>query len=289
MLNDLKIQYKQGGVVTKIIFWNVFLFAFPLVVKGILALFSVSFEYLNWVSLSSNPSELLYKPWSIITYAFFHFDFLHLLFNMFFLHFVGQLFQTYFTQKQFLGVYFMGLLFSGGLYMVSYLIFPALLSQVVSMVGASGAIAAVMFAVAAYAPYMPVRLLLLGTVKLWHIAVTFLVLDIIQLPYQNTGGHLAHLGGALFGYLYIVQLKKGHDWSKGFTTMIDGFENIVTPKKTKPFVKIHRNIQTKPIVNKTHKTKAQQQIDDILDKISKSGYDSLSKDEKDFLFKVGKE
>lgn len=283
MLNEIKAQYQQGDVTAKIIYWNVFLFVLPLLIEGILALFQIQFMYIHWFSLSSNPLILLEKPWTLITYAFFHFDFFHLLFNMIALHFIGSLFHTYFTQKQFIGVYFLGLIFSGILYMVSYLIFPALLQSVVPMVGASGAIMAVLFATASYAPYMQIRLLLIGHVKLWQIALVFIILDIVQLPYQNTGGHLAHLGGALFGYLYIAQLKRGIDLSTYTISFWEKCIKLFQSKKSKPFVHIHKN--QNPIKKATEKTKSQQQTDDILDKISKSGYDSLSKDEKDFLFR----
>lgn len=290
MFEELKAQYKYGGVVTQIIYWNVLLFVVPMVILGVLSLFELNFRFIDWFSLSSDPAQLLQKPWSIFTHAFLHSGFLHLLFNMVFLYYFGILFQTFFNQKQFVTAYIYGLLFSGLMYLVSYMIFPALLSQVVPMVGASGAIMAILFTTAVYSPQMQVRLPLIGTVRLWQIALAFVVIDLIQLPYQNTGGHLAHLGGALFGYLYASQLKKGNDWSIGFYKMIDGIANLFKPKKKTPFVKVHKNdtktYQTTP--RSAPKSKNQKQIDEILDKISKSGYDSLTKEEKDCLFRAGK-
>lgn len=287
ILNELKQQYQLGGAVTQIIFWNVILFAIPLVVQSILMMFGIHWEYAQWISLSSNPTELLYKPWSIFTYAFFHFDFLHLIFNMITLHFIGVIFQVFFTQKQFVGLYFWSILFSGLIYILSFFVFPILESRVVPLIGASGAIMAIIFASASYSPHTPVRLLLIGNVRLWHIAMVFFILDMIQLPYQNTGGHLAHLGGALFGYLYIVLLKSGTDLSKFWSGIYLDWNKTFSSPKNKNF-KVHRN--NSPNYNKPTfiKDKTQQQIDEILDKISKSGYDSLSKEEKDFLFKAGK-
>ena len=121
MFEDLKSQYKYGGVVTQLIYWNVLLFLLPLVLRGVLALFQIDLIFIDWFSISSNPLVLLSKPWSIITYGFFHFGFIHLLFNMITLYYVGVLFQTFFTQKQLVGVYFLGMIFSGLIYILSYL------------------------------------------------------------------------------------------------------------------------------------------------------------------------
>lgn len=293
MFEELKSQYKYGGVVTQIIYWNVMLFLLPLVIQGVLGLFEMEFIFIDWFSLSSNPVHLLEKPWSLLSYGFFHGGFIHLIFNMISLYYLGILFQTFFNQKQFFAVYMLGVVFSGLMYLVSYMVFPALLSQVVPMVGASGAIMAILWATAGYAPQMQIRLPLIGGVRLWQIAMVFVVLDLIQLPYQNTGGHIAHLGGAFFGYMFSFQLKKGNDWSVPFNSYIGRIQSLVKPKKKSPFVKVHRNDTTSYSTNAKRdpsvgKSKNQQQIDDILDKISKSGYDSLSKEEKDFLFRAGK-
>lgn len=286
-LDEIKQQYRLGGVTEKLIYWNVTLFAIPWILTGILSLFGIQLGFMNYVSLSSNPTDLLWKPWSIFTYAFFHADIFHILFNLIILNFVGRLFLTFFTQKQLLSLYFMGLIFAGLIYILSYLFFPALANQVVTLIGASGAIMAVLFGVATYAPQMQVRLLLIGNIRLWHIAVFYVVVDLISLSFSNVGGHIAHLGGALFGYLYASQLQKGNDLTKGFSSFMDWVVNLFQQNHKTPFKKVHKNTsytQQKPAV----KDKSQQQIDEILDKISQSGYDSLTKEEKEFLFKAGK-
>lgn len=286
-LDEIKQQYHLGGVTEKLIYWNVALFAIPWVLTGVLSLFNINIGFISYVSLSSNPADLLWKPWSIFTYAFFHADIFHILFNLIILNFVGRLFLTFFTQKQLLSLYFMGLIFAGFIYILSYLIFPALANQVVTLIGASGAIMAVLFGVATYAPQMQIRLLLIGNIRLWHIAVFYLVIDLISLSFSNVGGHIAHLGGAFFGYLYVNQLRRGIDITKSFTTFMDTFVNLFKKKSSTPFKKVHKSgTYTKP--KPVTKDKSQQQIDDILDKISKSGYDSLTKEEKEFLFKAGK-
>lgn len=287
LLKDFKQQYILGGVTEKLIYWNVILFAVPWILKGVLALFGINFGFVEYISLSSNPADLLWKPWTIISYAFFHADFFHILFNLIILNFVSRLFMTYFTQKQLLSLYLLGAIFAGFIYIGSYLIFPALIRQEAILIGASGAVMAVLFAVAAFNPYMEIRLLLIGRVKIWHIAMVYLVIDLISLSSANVGGHIAHLGGALFGYLFSSQIKNGTDITKTFSTFMDYVVNFFSGSKKTTFKKVHKNT-TYTTPKQSPKDKSQQQIDAILDKISKSGYDSLTKEEKEFLFKAGK-
>lgn len=285
ILNDLKSQYKTGGMLQKLIFWNIGLFVVFSLLDVVLKLAKVPFNYFDFVALSSNASVFLWKPWTLITFNFFHAGIFHLIFNMLVLHFSGRLFNTYFTDKQMFGVYLLGGIFSGLIFILSYLF----LGNVSLLVGASGAIMAILIATTAYAPYMLLRIPLLGVVKLWHVAFVILAIDLIQLPMNNTGGHIAHLGGALFGYLYIQLLKSGTDITAPLSAFFDKIVNIFKPKAKTPFKKVHRNPVKKDVTSpKQNKDFTQKQIDEILDKISVSGYDSLTKQEKEFLFKVGK-
>jgi len=299
IIDDLKMEYRTGGITQRLIFWNVGLFLTPMIIFSLLTMFNVevpflrwdSYKTLDWLSLSSDPAHLLWKPWSLITYAFLHGGFLHLLFNMMVLYFSGRLFLTFFTQKQLFGLYILSAIFAGLIFILTYNTLPMLENGGLSkMVGASAAIMAILIATAVYAPYMEVRLLLIGTVKLWHIALVLVALDLIQASVENTGGHISHLGGAFFGYFYIALLKNGTDLSKGISAIVDFFTNLFKPRKAAPFKKVHRNPTPapRPRPDKNNKDITQKQIDEILDKISKSGYDSLTKEEKDFLFKVGK-
>ena len=283
ILDDIKLQYKTGGMVQKLIFWNIGFFLFSLV---FFYSFSVGkFQIPTWIALSSDLGTFIRKPWTLITFNFFHAGFLHLFFNLMVLHFSGRLFSTYFTDKQMLGVYVLGGIFSGITFVLSYIF----IGKAGLLVGASGAIMAILIATATYSPFMLLRIPLIGIVKLWHVAFVILLVDLIQMPLDNTGGHLAHLGGALFGFIYIKLLQSGTDITKPFSALLDAFANLFKPKKKTPFKKVHRNT-TKNGVNsfKENKDMTQKQIDDILDKISKSGYDSLTKEEKEFLFKAGK-
>ena len=197
ILDDLKLQYKTGGMVQKLIFWNIGFFLFSLV---FFYSFSVGkFQIPTWIALSSDLGTFIRTPWTLITFNFFHAGFLHLIFNLMVLHFSGRLFSTYFTDKQLLGVYVLGGIFSGVTFVLSYIF----IGKAGLLVGASGAIMAILIATATYAPFMLLRIPLIGIVKLWHVAFVILLVDLIQMPLDNTGGHLAHLGGALFGFIYI--------------------------------------------------------------------------------------
>ncbi|WP_185965547.1 rhomboid family intramembrane serine protease [Flavobacterium zepuense] len=297
IINELKMQYRIGGVVQRLIFWNVGLFAIPMILFSILKLSGVDITAFDWTDaypgdwfcLSSNPADLLWKPWSLIGYSFLHVGFFHLLFNMLMLYFAGGLFQTFFTQKQLFGLYILSAIFAGLIFIAGYNFIPTLTGVWAGMVGASASVMAILVATAVYSPHYPVRLMLIGTVKMWHIAIVFVVLDLINASVENTGGHIAHLAGALFGFAYIKLLQNGTDLSKVVTVVVDFFASIVTPRKQAPFKKVHRNpLPTQRSTAAKPKDITQKQIDDILDKISKSGYDSLTKEEKDFLFKVGK-
>lgn len=290
----------MGGITQRLIFWNVGLFAIPLIVFSILRLSGVdvsAFDWRgdalgryagDWFSLSSNPADLLWKPWSIIGYAFLHSDFFHLFFNMIMLYFSGRLFLSFFTQKQLLGVYILASVAAGVVYILGYAFLPMLAGRATFMVGASAAIMAILIATAVYAPYYNVRLMLIGNVKLWHIAIVFIVLDLINVSVENSGGHLAHLAGAAFGFVYIKILQSGTDVSKAVSVPIDYFSNLFRPRREKPFTKVYRN--NAPSAPKAAgmrpKSVTQRQIDDILDKIGRSGYESLTKEEKEFLLKV---
>ena len=288
IIDDLKLQYKLGGFEQKLIYWNCGVF-----LLSILFFYQFrigQFDYPNWIALSSNSADLLFKPWTLLTYSFFHAGFFHLLFNMIVLNFAGRIFLTFFTQKQLLGLYLLSGIFAGLAFAFIYKILSVGSNS--AIVGASGAIMSVLVATATYAPFMNLRLLLIGNVKLWQFTFVILLLDLIQIFTENTGGHIAHLSGAFFGFLFIKLLQNGTDLSKMVSYVFDGIANIFRPKKATTFKKIHRNYNTKPTekVSKiVTKDKTQQQIDEILDKISKSGYDSLTKDEKEFLFKAGKQ
>ncbi|TDS58835.1 rhomboid family protein [Myroides indicus] len=277
-IQDLKQQYKYGGIVQKLIFWSVGISVFLFILKGVFSTFySMIIPY---IGLSGNWFSALIKPWTILTYAVAHAGVWHLIFNMLILYFIGNLFLTFFNQKQFLTAYILGAVGGGVFYILASLFW-----QMGILVGASAAIMSPLIGLAFYAPHMEVRLALIGRVKMWHIAIFIVILDIFQLSSSNFGGHLAHLGGALSGVLYIRLLTKGTDLSCVFDKLVNLFKHRQGAKFKKVYVNKKADSQTKVTEDKNK----QQKIDRILDKISKSGYESLTKEEKDFLFRTGKD
>lgn len=287
-VQDLKTYYRSGESSQKIIFWNIGISIVFFLLQGFFREGSVFL--LNWFSLSSTGYESLYKPWTYVTYSFLHGDIIHLLSNLIMLHFSGRLFYTYFKNNQFLTVYYGGIVFAGLIYVFA--------SKVIGMenylVGASAGVIAVLFAVVTYNPFYEIRLLLIGSVKLWMIGLFFILFFLIQIPTSNLGGHIAHFGGLFFGFIYTKFLIKGIDFasipSKIFS-IFSSKEKRNKKIKNTPFIKVYQNklSEDKLIQSQTIKSDKQQRIDDILDKISVTGYDSLTADEKDFLFKAGKD
>jgi membrane associated rhomboid family serine protease len=285
IIDDLKMQYKFGGMAQRLVYWNIACFIVSLVFFYQFK-FGV-FDFPNWIALSSEPLVFITKPWTLLTYSFFHDGFVHIFFNMLVLNFSSSLFLTFFNQKQLLGLYVLSAIFAGIAFVLGYY----LLNLSASIVGASGAIMAILVAATTYSPLMNVRLLLIGNVKLWHITLVILVIDLMQIRLDNSGGHIAHLAGAFFGFIFIKLLESGTDLSKIVSTIIDFFVNLFSKSPSTPFKKVHKNYKkpiVKPVSKIVTKDKTQQQIDEILDKISRSGYDCLTKEEKEFLFKAGK-
>ena len=238
---------------------------------------SNQYQYPNWLALSSNYKDVLWFPWTVFTYGFFHSEPIHLLFNLIFLYYISTLFYTFFNTKQFLIVYFLGSFFAG----LIFIAFGYFFNYSHLIVGASASIMAIFIAVATFAPSYSIRLPLLGYFKIWHLAFFYIFLDVVQLLSENTGGHIAHLSGAAVGFAFSFLIKKGFDFSEIFT---------IKKKKNNTFKKIYKN---KPI-KKYQSARVsdvnfkQRQIDEILEKISKSGYESLTKEEKEFLFAANK-
>ncbi|WP_035667797.1 rhomboid family intramembrane serine protease [Flavobacterium sp. 83] len=285
IIDDLKLQYKMGGIAIRLIFWNVLCFLVSLL---FFYNFKVgAFDFPSWIALSSEPSSFIVKPWTFLTYAFLHDGFMHLFFNMMVLNFSSTLFLTFFTPKQYFGLYILSAIFAGIAFVTGYYF----LNLSSAIVGASAAIMAILVATTTYHPLMNVRLLLIGNVKLWHITFVIIVIDLMQFRLENTGGHISHLSGAFFGFIFIKLLQNGVDLSKIVSRFLGFFSNLFSKSSSTPFKAVHKNYN-KPAEKSTSriitKDKAQQQIDEILDKISQSGYDSLTKEEKEFLFKAGK-
>lgn len=283
LTQDLKYKLSRLNVLEKIIAINVVVF-----ITG------QAFRFI-WLELPSDFSDAILKPWTIFTYAFLHYNFFHILFNMLWLYVIGRMFLNLFSPKMALNIYFLGAIFGGLLFVFCYSVFPEVFGNSY-LVGASAAVRALLIFLCAYMPNHELRFFTFN-LKLWYVGVAIVILDFIgvfaginNLETGNAGGNLAHLGGALLGYFYAKQLLKGQDVGKGFEGFIDYIANLFKPSKKSPLKTVHKNKSkvggyTKADFNAFNK---QKKIDVILDKISKSGYDSLTAEEKEFLFRVGK-
>jgi len=285
--NDLLQKYKTLNVAEKLIAINLVVF----ILFGLTTfLFKTSFLF-DWFVLSKDTETVLTKPWSIFTYSFLHKGLLHFLMNMVMLYYVSKLFFVSFNTKLFLNTYLLGAIFGGILFLLSYNLFPVFNNQVGYLVGASASVMSVLIFICSSLPQMEVSVFSFK-IKLWQLGAFFVVLDLAQIPIGNSGGHIAHLGGALFGYIYATQLKKGNDIGKGFEKLIDTIASWFSFKKKSKLKTVHKTKAERRSADKTvHQKKRvkQEQVDAILDKISKSGYESLTKEEKAFLFQAGKE
>lgn len=293
IIDDLKHQYKTGTTLVKFIFINVAVFVLVHIIGLIIYFFTGvpgSELVAYWLSLPADLEQLLYRPWTIITYMFLHTGFIHLAFNMLIMYFGGQIFLQFLDSKKLLGTYLLGGIAGGILYILSFNLFPVFTPIVKGALalGASASVMAVLIAIAAYVPNFSVRLVLIGEVKLKYIALFYIVMDIISIPNGNAGGHLAHLGGAFFGFYFAYQLRKGKDITVGINRLLNYLSALFSGKQ-KMKVVYKKPGKTKSDMEYNAQKKAnQEKIDEILDKISKSGYDSLSKDEKAILFDAGR-
>ena len=298
--NRIRSKIQMATVSEKLIAINVAVFILIFIFKTLAFLFSFNSDFLmEWLVFPKELGEFIFKPWSIITYAFLHSGIWHLLSNMLILYFSGVYFLNYFSPKKLLNFYFLGAIFGALVYMASYNLFPAFQGTGRSyLLGASAAVMSILVGIATHIPHMRVRLILLGSIKLWWIAAFLVVVDIIQIPISNPGGHLAHLGGAGFGYLYAKQLGRGNNIASGFERFLDWFGSLFSsspkPQRKSNLKTVHKRKSSPGTpsgfsMRDRNKKEQQEKIDAILDKISKSGYDSLTKQEKDYLFNAGKE
>lgn len=285
LLNDLKYNFThQNNAIKRIIYINVAIFLFLALTNVFAFLFKLDVSAIAAVKrllmLPASLSNFTSQPWSILSYMFLHDGFFHILFNMLWLFWIGNIMHEYLGNQKVYEAYFAGGVFGGMVYMLCYNLFPAF-SDAVSYsfaLGASAGVLSIVVATATLLPEYPIQLLLFGTVRLKFIALASVLLDLISIPQGNAGGHIAHIGGALFGFLYIKYIYK-------FGNLIpDKVMNVFKPKSK---LKVHH--RATGYVPKSNTKPSQDDIDLILDKISKSGYDSLSKKEKEILFKASKE
>jgi membrane associated rhomboid family serine protease len=285
--DDIRKTVRSGSNLTKLIYINIAVFlliSVGSIIGYLLNNHDLSLKILNLFSVPSSIEAFLFRPWTLITYMFTHKDILHILFNMLWLYWFGLIFLEYLDQKKLVAVYLLGGISGAVVYIISFNIFPVF-NQVVAesvAIGASASVLAIVVAIAAYVPDYSVNLFLLGRIKIKYVALVIFLLTSVMDFSVNSGGKLAHIGGALFGYFYTFSLRRGHDLGKGLNKIIDFFATLFKPRK-----KLRVTYKKRTTDYEYNKTKVdhQEQINKILEKISKGGYDCLTKEEKDILFK----
>lgn len=298
ILDDLKNAFRaKGNGLTQIILINVIVYILVNIIDQFIQLssatpteyYDLSGEFMSWMALPADLGYFIFRFWTLLTYMFLHEGFLHILFNMLWVYWFGKILRQHLGNKSFVSTYLLGGFAGGILYMVVYnsvYLFDVPISGISInsiLIGASASVMAVVFAAATKLPNHSITLIFIGAIRLKYIALFALVFTTLLDFSSNVGGNLAHLGGALYGYLYIRNLQRGIDISSGFNRMTDRITSVF--KRGKTIKVVYKRPKSDDAFN-AHRANEQQKTDEILDKISKSGYDSLSKEEKEFLFRV---
>jgi Uncharacterized membrane protein (homolog of Drosophila rhomboid) len=298
--NPLTQFFKGKSILSILILINVGVYLAILLTGIIAVLFKSQTNFLfDNLVLPADLTSLFYKPWTIITYMFTHLSFWHILFNMLWLYWFGKIFESFFGSRPLGGLYFLGGIAGAVVYIASYNLFPAFQDEVSHSVllGASASVMAIVFSSALYRPDYSIRLFLFGQIKIIYIALFLLIINIITLPVDNpeggqllnnAGGFFAHLGGILMGVWYASAYKRGKDLTKGINRFLDKFSNLFKKKPKKAKMKVKYNRAETDMEYNARKNQEQEEVDRILDKIKRSGYNALTDSEKDKLFKASK-
>jgi len=290
LLDNIKYRFKQKDILIQLIIFNVAIFLVLVIIGMIGKLFKVeTLNLLPYIAVTSDVSLLIKRPWTLLTYMVVHLEFFHILFNMLMLFWFGQMFLSYFSPKNLGSLYLLGGLAGAVLYIITFNTIPYYLEMNhPPMIGASASVMAIIFAAAFYRPNQVVNLFMIFRVKIIYIAIFMFVIDFISLDSNtNPGGHIAHIGGAIMGYIFARQYLKGKDITRWINKTIDSIVNLTkrdSPKKMK--VKYKRSETDQEYNQRRHNES--EEIDRILDKIKSSGYSSLNTEEKKRLFDASK-
>ncbi len=301
LFDDFRSEFnKPNNTLVQLILVNVVIFLVLLLTKVSLTMAqNLDMYYLvrQQLMLPGDIRAFLHKPWTLFTYFFTHEEIFHILYNMLFLYWFGRLIDEYLGNRRLMGLYIMGGLAGGILYLAMYNLVPYFQSQAdtARMLGASAAAFSVAVGAATLLPNYTFHLLFFGPVRIKYIVFFFIILSVAQSAGTNAGGNLAHLGGALMGFAYVKLLQNGTDLGRPLYWLVDGWSNLLKPK---PAVKVsyrqrsNANTQASTFVSSTNVTATsaatpdQNEVDTILDKISRSGYESLTREEKQKLFRA---
>lgn len=282
ILDGLKNFFSQKTILSRLMLINIAIWVICMFISVFTWLFNISdISFVTRLfAVPSDISSLAEKPWSVFTYMFLQEEFWHLFFNMLMLYYGGKIFLQYFSQRQLLYTYILGGLFGAVFFVMAFNIFPVFenLKGNAFALGSSASVLSILVAAATYQPEYRLNLLLLGQVKMKWIAITFVLIDILTIPHGNSGGHIAHLGGALWGFLYVIMMKNNIDLSSMFK------RKTRIKVKSRNAENYHQRAKTDEKYN-AERAENQAEIDRILEKIAKNGYSSLNEKEKEFLFR----
>lgn len=299
IVNDIIQRFRRENIVGKYIYITVAIYlaiALSSVVATLFNSISLVDEIVACFELPANLKQLLYRPWSLVTYMFLHANFMHILWNMLALYVFGKIFLEFYSTRHFIGVYFLGGITGGLFFVIAYNIFPYFENILNSsyLVGASASILAVVTATAVRSPNYTVNLFLIGAVRLSKLAIVTVLLSFLFLfSSGNAGGNFAHIGGAVAGWLFAYMLGKGRDVTSLITLVNDFVVNAwhkISSRPNKPKMKVKHNMG-KHHVDYEYNSRCKENEDEmnrILEKIKKGGYSSLTDEEKKFLFDVSK-
>jgi len=300
IIEEIKASFRHGNMLTRLIYINIGVF----VIIGLLfvgfRIFTPSttladlkglfnHKVMQYLMISAEPSKLITRPWTLFTYMFVHQNLLHILFNMLWFFWFGKIFLQYLTEKQLLSTYLLGGLAGAVFYLILLNLMPWLSDYLnSSMMGASAAVMAIVIAISFYVPDYTMYLFFIGPVKLKYIALFSIIMDVLMIASYNAGGHIAHIGGAVYGFVFILQYRKGKDIGRWLNNFLDDLVTLFRPRR-------HLNVSYKKKARpgsdtdyNHHKAADQKEVDRILDKIAQSGYDNLTKKEKETLFRMSK-
>ncbi len=291
-ISDLKSRFHRGDINVQLIYINVGVFVVTTLVSVFLRLFNIGdASWMNFMTLPASIPEFLKQPWSLLSYMFLHADPLHLLFNMLWLYWFGQLFLSFFSARHFRGLYLLGGICGGLFYMLALNVFPYFTPYIYisTLMGASASVLAIVVATAVREPEYRVNFMFIGTVRLKYVALFMVVTDLLFVTSGNGGGHIAHLGGALAGWWFAWSLRKGKDVTKWINGVLDGCSGVWSKLSSKkPKMKVSKGGRAADYDYNARKKQQSEEIDRILDKLKKSGYGSLTTEEKKRLFDASK-
>lgn len=289
IVDEIKESFKQGNTLHKLIYLNLGLFLAVQIVRIVFLLSNTPELYdtfLRYLAIPSNPEVLARRPWTVFTYMFLHEGFLHILFNLLWLYWFGLVFIQELGLKKLLSTYLVGGMVGGLLFVLFYNIFPVFdpVKGSAIALGASASVMAVVVATATYRPDRKMHMMFIGPVKIGYIALAMFILTSMVDFSVNTGGKIAHIGGALTGFLFAYYYRQGKDITRGFDRIMDQIATWFKPRKSN--MKVTHKRSADDLEYNKHKKEEQKEVDAILDKISKGGYESLTSREKELLFKM---